>query len=422
VRSRGLAAFVAVWIALVVTGCQEAQATPELLSAGGEYDVGDATIVAHTAIPTDLPTWTIADSAALRIGRVEGGGPDVFGRILGVATTSGGGIVVGDARAFEVRAFDSSGTFLWRAGREGSGPGEFRLMGGLFVAPGDSVVVVERGNPRLTVFAPDGRHVRTDPLQYADAERFGPLEYRGFLEDGTAIATTRQRDGSVIESDFRRFLHALVYVPRGRPPHRPGPAFFDEILFEQELQLPIREGADPVPVIRMQSPPVAGSAVYAVAGDRVAVGIQGQAEIVVYDAEARPIRVFRMPPGAPTDRDRITEYVSTRYEEAFGRTPREQADLYAQQLPDTLPGFERILYDAAGRLWVEEYVPVYEDRTPTWWVLDEAGAFVAQSRLPARFTPSEIHEGHVIGIALDSLDVGSVERRPILRPPPRRTP
>src|SRR5688572_9369050 len=60
----------------------------------------------------------------LVIGRTEGDGPDVFGRVSGVAQDSEGRIYVADALAHTIGVFGPSGSHLYTIGREGSGPGE----------------------------------------------------------------------------------------------------------------------------------------------------------------------------------------------------------------------------------------------------------------------------------------------------------
>ena len=62
----------------------------------------------------------------LRLGRVEGSGPDVFANIDDLAVDADGRIFVIDVGWKEVRLFDRDGRFVRRLAREGDGPGERR--------------------------------------------------------------------------------------------------------------------------------------------------------------------------------------------------------------------------------------------------------------------------------------------------------
>ncbi len=95
--------------------------------------------------------------------------------------------------------------------------------------------------------------------------------------------------------------------------------------------------------------------------------------------------------------------------EASGRTAP------AGFLPEVLPAVNRIRLDVADRLWVEEYVPPYDDRIPAWWVIAPGGEFVAQVTIPVGFTPHAIGTDHIVGVTEDSLGVGYVERRRLIR-------
>ena len=79
----------------------------------------------------DTLSWRADTSRIVRIGALEGDGPNVFGRIGGVARLSDGRIVVADAEAHEIRFFAPDGSFLSRTGRRGGGPGEYEYFSGM---------------------------------------------------------------------------------------------------------------------------------------------------------------------------------------------------------------------------------------------------------------------------------------------------
>ncbi len=72
----------------------------------------------------DGELWRLLET--LRLGRLEGSGPDVFGDIQDIAVDLGGNIYAVDAGWEEVRVFGRQGRYLRRMAGEGDGPGEKR--------------------------------------------------------------------------------------------------------------------------------------------------------------------------------------------------------------------------------------------------------------------------------------------------------
>ena len=88
-----------------------------------------------------------------------------FGRIGDLAVTPNGNIAVIDQLASVVRVFDARGRFIRSVGRPGKGPGELSInSNGIYALPGDSLLVLDPGERRMTVFAPDGTVGRVTAL------------------------------------------------------------------------------------------------------------------------------------------------------------------------------------------------------------------------------------------------------------------
>ena len=139
----------------------------------------------------------------------------------------------------------------------------------------------------------------------------------------------------------------------------------------------------------------------AVGPETIAVATQRRFEILRYDGSGSLIEVLRVATSAvPLDVDRY---------EAIGGGP------IGGFLADSLPALDRIHLDVADRLWVEEYVPLYEDRTAGWWVFSPDGNLQARATIPAGFSPQVIEQDHVLGVSEDSLGVDYVERRRLSR-------
>ena len=85
---------------------------------------------------------------------------------MSVSTDARGRYIVtasreGDAAPWR---FDSSGKFSDRIGRTGSGPGEYRDAVAVLRGPWDSVLVIDRAQPRVSILSPSGTFVRSFPI------------------------------------------------------------------------------------------------------------------------------------------------------------------------------------------------------------------------------------------------------------------
>ncbi|MGQ0560550.1 MAG: 6-bladed beta-propeller [Gemmatimonadota bacterium] len=76
----------------------------------------------------------------------------------------------------QLKAFDSSGSLLWRIGRQGVGPGEFRNPVDAEVAPDGTIWLLDGGAGRLTTVSPQGDFRSVVPLRGRTARDVIPLE------------------------------------------------------------------------------------------------------------------------------------------------------------------------------------------------------------------------------------------------------
>ena len=106
-----------------------------------------------------------------------------------VATTAGQ-ITFFDFGAMELRAFSVDGRQLWRSGRKGSGPGEFRNAMDVKVRPNGDITVLDMANRRITTVSSSGRLLRTTPVRFSSS-RFIPLR------DTTRFALTTEDSASL---------------------------------------------------------------------------------------------------------------------------------------------------------------------------------------------------------------------------------
>ncbi len=138
-------------------------------SAAAIADSAGITIVTNTAPAwTAESAWHVADSPTIDIGVVAGDAAYEFFRPLGAVRLSDGRIVVANRGTVELRYFDKSGKQLVTAGGEGGGPGEMMDMSWFSRTVGDSMVVYDRRNRRLSVFDPQGVYDHSVRLQTSE--------------------------------------------------------------------------------------------------------------------------------------------------------------------------------------------------------------------------------------------------------------
>ena len=65
--------------------------------------------------------------------------------------------LVSDGGNHCIKAFDQSGTFLYKFGEEGNQDGQFKLPHGLLVDSSNNLLVCDLGNNRVQQFSLDGR-------------------------------------------------------------------------------------------------------------------------------------------------------------------------------------------------------------------------------------------------------------------------
>jgi hypothetical protein len=75
--------------------------------------------------------------------------------------TRDGRIVVSSVGNQQIRVHDPRGRHLRAQGRQGNGPGEFRMLQRIGLLEGDSIAAYDLGNGRITVFGSDGHAARS---------------------------------------------------------------------------------------------------------------------------------------------------------------------------------------------------------------------------------------------------------------------
>jgi hypothetical protein len=151
----------------------------------------------------DLPRRTAHE--AFRIGGIDAPEHASFRSEPRLAVTAGGLLVVASSTSPTLELFDGAGVHLRSIGREGEGPGEFRVVMAHGVL-GDTLWAVDFPVPRLSRFLLDGRHLDDRRLEILD---------RGMTMSAPESITALLRDGwtLTVPSAFPAGRRERVAVP-----------------------------------------------------------------------------------------------------------------------------------------------------------------------------------------------------------------
>ncbi|HSL71434.1 MAG TPA: 6-bladed beta-propeller [Longimicrobiales bacterium] len=140
-------------------------------------------------------TWTLSTKPRVQIGVAEGDpNHELFDARSSVRLTDGR-IVVLNAGTAELRFYDGTGKFLFKSGRKGSGPGEFRVPARLYYTHQDSLLVFDQFQDRESHFDTSGKFTGTSNGALVATEMFKRdvwLYGRNYV-DGPPIAAERSR-------------------------------------------------------------------------------------------------------------------------------------------------------------------------------------------------------------------------------------
>ncbi|MDE2980105.1 MAG: hypothetical protein OXU74_02820 [Gemmatimonadota bacterium] len=361
--------------------------------------------------------WTIEAEPLVEIGTVTGALEYQFSEVVAAVRLSNGDIVVADRGASELRSYDATGTFQWRAGRFGQGPGEFESLDFVGSTTGDSLVTYDEALMRVQLFDAGGQVSRSFDVhpQRFDSGRAGDMsspEDLSFPDKAVGIVERylivrflelrgRRTSGVVRQWDDR-----VVAVALGT-----GSATGLIVVGGEETVL--RGG-------RSQGRYAFGNyAEFGAAADRVGV----------IDTEAYSVRVLSPVDGtiqrivrrdlAPREvTDALFEEHLAGIMDMIGDVPREEVDRVERMWRDfprapVLPVLRSIHVDATGHLWLQPYYvagaepPPFEIHAPdgSWLGSVAVPPGLERAFIQYQAPYMEIGDDYILGVWTDDLDV-----------------
>jgi hypothetical protein len=358
----------------------------------------------------------VDDGEAREIGDADrvlriGGEPEaVFGRVADVAPSlSGDTVFVLDGMSATVSAFGRDGSFLFRFGGKGDGPGEFREPTQLLVLPWSGELAVwDAQAQRLAVHTPAGRLVRvanpdaarrttSRTVQRIDA--FGGGYVVQVNADPLLVRPGSQRGALVRMNPALRATDTLFHFPVAsvRASHVEWEGGSSATTW---LRPPV---FSPEPRWDLQPD---GTVLFAPGGP---------AEAYRLDADGGVLRVrWPVEPRRLTRGDRLRRLAGERDRGLIGTaaTPLAVLEPFNRgSFAESAPAVTGVLAGPAGTLWVRGFDTRdgWEGFARSWARADAAGRALPPVRLPPRFTPRRVVAGRIYGIREDEMNAQSVE-------------
>lgn len=388
----------AIALALSTVGCaSEAPAsgwggTVDTLSTG-QISVNNP----QGSLWADGDGWGVNEE--LRIGTLDGTGPDMFGAITDFEVDEYGRFWVFEGQAQEIRVFDANGRHVRTVGRQGEGPSEFNRVIGMDWGPDGHLWLADPSNNRLSVVDTAGVFVASHPT----IGGITVMPWPGGFDDAGLFYT--YGIDPTVEDDF-----ALVMVRHGpdlqpidsvAPPEYPGEREMYELRNEHSWMM---TGVPYTPSLEWH---LTREGTYW-------AGLTGDYHIFQLSWQGDTLRSVRRDyeplPVTAADLDQAREDLEW-FIDAGGNPDWSR-------IPSNKPAFEEFMFDDEGNLWVQ-MVAEGDLEGRLFDVFDSQGRYLGEVLLPLSvdFYPAPIiRNGYLYAVTEDELEVPFLVRAGIERP------
>jgi hypothetical protein len=270
----------------------------------------------------------------------------MFSEIGGVMVDVEEDIIVIDSKEVVIKVYDKTGKHLRTFGKRGGGPGEFNTAARIVLKGGKDIVVLDRGNNRLSYYSKEGQCLKEIPLgKYSSISRAKP-DSRGYI-----YADTMTVDGDTGIYEIVKFdpelnmIETLARAERVRkfPEVNPVSEWFMYLVLED---------------------------------DRFIWGWNTNYEFTIHDPDGtrvkKIIKEFDPVKITKTEQEKIIE-------ERFG--DMEIPDIIRLVFPKNFPPFYYFIGDDVGRIYVRTQRENKQGDLK-WDVFDEEGIYILSFFLP----------------------------------------
>jgi len=315
------------------------------------------------------PTITLDEVAV-----VESFGDHYFTGLRTPLPTENGDLIVSTFNAQMLFRISADGGLLQTIGREGRGPGEFQMIRGKVMAPGDTVHVFDFNNMRQQLLAYDGEmwsQAREVERIQSSPEDTGLLYFEPtsvFEVDNELMGLFRNR---IVQADTATMFHSWL----ARLDHNLNPSDNDKILLkpsEKPMIINVSGGTHVLShpysyrLFREWNP----------ATELLAEVANTDAVLRLYSADGEKIRAIRLPYEKKepdlSERDRYERQMTRDYSSDAAQEARQMS------LPHE-PLISSFLIDNEGRYWLQ--MSRVEEGRPNWIVFSDEGELLGSLHL-----------------------------------------
>lgn len=341
-----------------------------------------------TASDRQLPRWTVESTPVFSSQASQRGDSVLLLRPLGATRLRDGTVVVADDGTKQVKWFREGGRLVRVFGRDGDGPGEFRLARLVGSCAEGALHVYDGAASRLTTVSTRGELVSTR-LVHADAGQSRTAYALGCGQSGTLV---------------------IFGWPQGPLPNGDAP-----FLTEMSISVQSIDGSLTRQIGTIKGPerqrfgsnigprPLGTRTSMAVAADRVYLGVGDAPTVRVLALSGRPLPSIQLPfVQQNITRPDINRYIQELVARNPGRSPaRIREDYESVAYPEKFPAFGDLMVDAAQLLWVEQHRRPGEYAS-RWLVFDPSGRARGEVVLPSHFRAIEVGADWILGTWEDS--------------------
>jgi hypothetical protein len=341
--------------------------------------------------------WRIEE--AVRIGAMDGTGPEMIGAVGTLEVDLSGRIWVLEQQVQELRVFDAAGRHVRTIGRRGGGPGEFNQVIGMAWGPDRNLWVVDPQNNRISVIDTAGVFVRSHPTigGFVIMPWPGGFDDAGHFYTYVPLPSTDRFRMALVKYDSALSPMDTIVTPRWE-----GPDSFFELRTEGGF---MRSGVPFSPGLVWRLAP-SGNIWFALTGEYRLFDMTQSGDTLREIA-----RAFEPLPVTEADID-----------SAIGRLEwftRQGGKVDRSRFPSVKPALEQFWIADDGTIWVMPVVESAEERSRYLDAFDPEGRYLGRILLPftlSAYPPPVFRRGMLYGVTRDDLEVPYVVAARVVRP------
>ena len=348
---------------------------------------------------------------------------DPFSLVSGALELKPGVVLAVDGTELQLMLVDFAKGSKTVVGRQGSGPGEYRVPTGLFRLAGDTIWVFDATQQRLVAFNPDLTPGTTIPMMIFDQSTMTALT-APFLGDrkgqlyASSMTIEAGRSGGNIQMSLPDSVGLVRVDPRNKSRTE-----LARVRFPTSGKPEMKQNGTAIKMT-MAYPGLVASDPWTVFPDgRIAIvrGANYTVEFIGADGKkSAPIKIA-YDPIKVTEADQKAEMDEAR------KQMKDQAKTVQKMMPAGITMDFELLTPATwpanypavsplgalaapdGRLWVKRAIP-FRAGHEEWNVIDQAGKLVARWKLPAKTTIVAVGQGVVYTVRTDEDDLRYLQR------------